>query len=94
MVSSDEQLLRGLRSCMGRAEVMEYTKVAELAGLDRRSVRELDDGTTVGTLRKIAAALSTPDRPCTISDLVAEVRVASRPDPALGQHKEDFPHAS
>lgn len=69
-MTTEEQLDLGLMTCMGRAGILDYSKVARLSGLDSRTVRSLSEGTTVGTLLYIASALD-----CTISDLVAQVVV-------------------
>ena len=72
-MTTREQLNQGLTTCMGRARILEYAEVARRACLDRRSVRNLHEGTEVGTLIKIAAALDSPEKPCRVADLVAEV---------------------
>lgn len=70
------QLHAGLMACRARAGGLEPEEVAKIAGLDPRTIK-LTDGTTVGTLRKIAAALpytvAGETRQCTIADVVREV---------------------
>ncbi len=62
-----KQLRAGLLGCMGKAGVLKLKDVAERAGLVPRALN-LTDGTSVGTLQKIAIVLR-----CRVSDLVAEV---------------------
>ncbi len=50
-------LRRGLMVAMAKAGTRKYTEAALLCGVSRNTLSTLDDSTTVGTLRKIAAGL-------------------------------------
>lgn len=50
-------VLRVVQEGMGKAGLLNYGEVAEKAGLHVRTVRGVDENTTVGTLRKIATGL-------------------------------------
>lgn len=77
-MSATTQLHDGLTTCMGRAGVLHFKEVAKRAGVAPLTVREMSDGTTVGTLRKIAAALPYSKdgkvHQCSPADLLAEVK--------------------
>lgn len=52
-----DQVLRAVHEAMGKSGVMDYTEVGRRSGLQARTVREVGDQTSVGTLRKIAKGL-------------------------------------
>ena len=53
----DDRVLRIVQSGMGDAGKMEYPEVAELAGIETRTLKKVGEHTTVRTLRKIATGL-------------------------------------
>ena len=50
---SSPTVLRVIQKAMGDRGVLEYTEVAERAGLHIKTVSEASDNTTIGSLRKI-----------------------------------------
>ena len=78
-MNTARQLRRGLTTAMGAIGILSYKKVAKLAGVAELTVRNLDGGTKVETLIKIAAGLDDPEgKRCRVSDLVAEVESRRR----------------
>ncbi len=53
----DDRVLRVVQSGMGNSGKMDYPEVAEAAGIQTRTLKEVGEHTTVRTLRKIATGL-------------------------------------
>lgn len=54
---SDDVVLRVVQEAMGKSGTLDYVVVADKSALDARTVRGVDETTSVRTLRKIATGL-------------------------------------